>query len=151
MRVAFFSTLNNAPWGGCEVLWYKTALHLKQKGIAVSCFVTRWPKDPDHIVTLRSNGIEVFYFADHEIKAFKKIQSRMRQIINKEKSDFKNLVSWNPDYVIFSQGHSYDLGYFKDASICDLINSKVSYSIIALTFLGFILTPTLALITKLRY
>lgn len=130
MRVAFFSTLNNASWGGCEVLWYKTAIHFKQKGIAVACFVTRWPIDPDHVVKLRSNGVEVFYYVDQEMKVLEKIQRKIHRIINKEKSVFKNLIKWNPDYVIFSQGHSYDLGYFTDASIYELINSKISYSII---------------------
>ena len=130
MRVAFFSTLNNAPWGGCEVLWYKTAIHLSQKGIAVACLVTRWPQGPAQFANLRANGIEVFYHSDHKMNLSKKIERRLDQVLGKERSIFQDLISWKPDYVIFSQGHSYDLGYYNNSSVYQLVNSKITYSII---------------------
>lgn len=130
MRIAFFSTLDNAPWGGCEVLWQKTALYLKREGFEIVCFVKRWPQDPPHIIELRQHGIEIYYYQAHKKTLNKKVFAKIQRHLRIETNFLKSLFNWEPDYVIFSQGHTYDLAYFNDKTVQALLHSKLKFSII---------------------
>lgn len=55
------STLEHLPWGGCEDLWYKTALHALQQGNSVLAVVFRHEKPPAHLENLRGQGAELIF------------------------------------------------------------------------------------------
>lgn len=130
MHIAFFTTLDHAPWGGSEVLWVNTALYLADKGIAVSCFVPRWSQEPAHIQQLKLKGIKVYYYKNTGQRRWHNISSRLMRKAGFRTSFFETLMNAKPDYVFFSQGHSYDLGYFPDEMISELLQSNLRYSII---------------------
>lgn len=57
----FISTLAHIPWGGCEDLWYKTALIALDKGHDVFVLVFRHQMVPKHLEELEKRGAGIFW------------------------------------------------------------------------------------------
>ena len=131
MRIAFFSTLTNAPWGGSEVLWSKTAKYMASQGNSVLAFVKYWNNESEQITELKRADVEIQYVKSVEGRTlFSKIATKFQDIIFGEKKVFNALLLWNPDFIFFSQGHSYDLGYFSDKQLQTILNTSVPYALI---------------------
>src|SRR5260370_41795438 len=58
-RLLFISSLETAPWGAAEELWYHAALEGHSKGIEVCASVKAWPQDPAPVANLAAYGIRV--------------------------------------------------------------------------------------------
>lgn len=59
-RILFISSLEAAPWGAAEELWYRTAVDLSRRGVPLAASVHRWPVDPEPVRHLESLGVAVF-------------------------------------------------------------------------------------------
>jgi glycosyltransferase involved in cell wall biosynthesis len=46
MKIGFASSMDGAPWGASEILWYETAKLLLDSGSSVSLVTCRWPSLP---------------------------------------------------------------------------------------------------------
>ena len=131
MRVAFFSTLTNTSWGGSEVLWFKTALHIQKSGIKVGVFVKKWETESLAIKLLREAGVEVFFYNnDQDINLSKRIIIKLKRLLFFEKNILGAVFKWNPDFIFFSQSHSYDLGYFTEKTVNTILETVIPYCII---------------------
>ena len=58
-RIAFVSTMTQAPWGGSEELWAQSARYLAERGVQVSANVVSWPSTPPPIAQLAHAGVRV--------------------------------------------------------------------------------------------
>lgn len=57
--IVFVSTLDGSPWGGSEVLWSETAMHLIRSGHDVGVSVCRWPERARAVKELVSAGVNL--------------------------------------------------------------------------------------------
>lgn len=127
MKVVFFSTLDNAPWGGSEVLWYRTALYMLEKGIQVSVYVKEWGTPQTEIIELKKCGAHIFF---HTPKSVKGTLRRVLRKLAPTGYSFKKIVAEKPDFIFFSQSHSYDLGYYIKNWVIALTVSRIPYAVI---------------------
>lgn len=58
-KIAFVSTMSNAPWGGSECLWSEAALHLRRTGHIVAANVCGWRNKPKQLDALRQAGVRI--------------------------------------------------------------------------------------------
>lgn len=56
----FASLMNGGAWGGCEELWYRTALEAAREGHEVGCAMYRWPERRGRLEALRDAGARVY-------------------------------------------------------------------------------------------
>ncbi|GAB3228077.1 hypothetical protein GCM10027346_12180 [Hymenobacter seoulensis] len=127
MRIAFVALMSNAPWGGSEVLWTKTASYALDKGHDVFFSTYNWPALNTNIELLIKKG------AMYYLRPLYNLQSR---IINKickkvglEFSEISALKKFNPDLILFNQGGAYTLMYHSE--LIDYVNEyKVPYALI---------------------
>lgn len=92
MRFAFISTMDGAPWGGSEELWYQAAMHLRVAGHDVLACVTHWPEVPVPIAHLVRRGAIVV------------ARPRTRSGAAGIASAWKRIAEFRPDIVCISQG-----------------------------------------------
>lgn len=59
MKLLFVSSMDDAPWGGSEELWSRTALRLAAVGHAVFASVRAWPSPHRRIGEMRHVGVAV--------------------------------------------------------------------------------------------
>ena len=134
MRIAFFSTLTNAPWGGSEVLWNNTAKYLVQQGHTVAAFVKQWDNEHVQLAELKKAGVDICYYSK-QIKGktiLSKIYRKVSPHIFGEEMIFDSLFKWKPEFIIFSQGHSYDMGYYSTQQLQPLLSMKIPFAMICL-------------------
>lgn len=132
MRIAFFSTLTNAPWGGSEALWSNAAKYMASQGHNVVAFVKHWEIEPTQLFELKRTGVEIFYYSKQK-KArtiLSKINRKIQPYIFGGEIIFKSLFLWNPEFIFFSQGHSYDLGYCSYHQLLPLLNTSIPFALI---------------------
>ena len=103
MRSVFFlSLMNSDSWGGSEEIWFRSALHLAQKGykVAVCCF--NWPGKQNKLDRLTSAGCEL-----HLLPGRNETTSLWHKI--KLKAAIKKLPIEYYDEVIINQGGWKDI------------------------------------------
>lgn len=107
MRIAFISAMQGSPWGGSEVLWSQSAQRLHAQGHPVLVSVPRWPKTPQPIEALRSQGVEVherqWSSASLLARGFARATGRARPDPGWEPS-WARIVGFRPDLVCISHG-----------------------------------------------
>lgn len=132
MRIAFFSTLTNAPWGGSEVLWSNAAKYMASQGHNVVAFVKQWEHEPVQLLELKKGGVEILYYSKQKKTEtiLSKINRKFQPYIFGEEEIFKSLFKWNPEFIFFSQGHSYDLGYCSFQQLHPLLNTSIPFALI---------------------
>jgi glycosyltransferase involved in cell wall biosynthesis len=151
MRVVFFSTLTNSSWGGSEVLWYKSALHMRENGIQVTAFVKKFDTEPLQIKNLKQSGVKVKFYSDgHEIFFYQRLIKKIINLFSTHIGPFDELIKCNPDHIFFSQSHSYDLGYYSEESLQKLINSKLTFSVVCQNNTEYSYVPEIKVITKIK-
>lgn len=151
MRVAFFSTLTNTAWGGSEILWYKTALHMQKNGVKVAAFVKKWEAEALAITSLREAGAEVFFYTTgKEINLSQRILRKVKQRLFLENNILDAVFKWKPDIIFFSQSHSYDLGYFTEKAVSTLLRTKIPYCIICQNNTDYSFVPEIEVRAKIK-
>ncbi|MBN9351769.1 MAG: glycosyltransferase family 4 protein [Chitinophagaceae bacterium] len=111
----FISTLEHLPWGGCEDLWYKTALIALKEGNEVLALVFKHDTIPVHIQQLQKAGAEIFFLErpTQRVTLFKKAKQkifpnvRYRKVL--EVADKK--ISNKNTTIIVSQAGGFDFSY----------------------------------------
>lgn len=104
----FISTNVWTPWGGSEVLWYKTAIMLKNNGYHISAYLKQWNPIPFHYMELLNAGVEIKFHENNSNNArptwLKKVLKRIKikLKINYDREDWLNM--FNPNHVIISLG-----------------------------------------------
>lgn len=144
----FISTLEHLPWGGCEDLWYKTALLALEKGSDVLALVFRHDEEPAHIKELRNAGAKVFFLKrpGRPASLIKKIQqkifsAKIHQTTLQELS--KNAAQKNCTLII-SQAGGFDFAYsYLDELKGWITEQGIPYHVIVQNVpdLGFTLQP----------
>ena len=103
MRSVFFlSLMNSDSWGGSEEIWFRSALHLAQKGakVAVCCF--NWPGKKNKLDRLTGAGCELYLLPGRN-----ETTSLWHKI--KLKAAIKKLPIEHYDEVIINQGGWKDI------------------------------------------
>lgn len=94
-RIAFVSTLESMPWGGCEELWSRTARLLSTRGYVVGAS-TQWsPQKPAPLEALQRSGVEV---------TRRRVRAREKWLLGAraETKTFRWLDRFRPDLVVLS-------------------------------------------------
>ncbi len=113
MKIAFISSLYQAPWGGSEELWHKTAIKLSQMGHTVMASVKKWPERPQQLNELLGLGVDVDERQWIGASRLDRIKSKlMRREITHPGFDpsWQKIMDFQPHLVCISQGGSFD-GY----------------------------------------
>ncbi len=105
-HIAFISTNEFGPWGGSELLWSMAAHRLREQGDRVSLSVKRWNPEPAPITRLRQAGCQVFLRTDEP--TLRRAARRLFPLSAYLMTQLQELASSSPDYVVISQGHSYE-------------------------------------------
>lgn len=103
-KLAFVSIMGTAPWGGSEELWSHVALRLRQRGTNVAASVVGWPTLAPQIQELENAGCQMDYRPSPLTLA-----NKVKRKLLGDKA-FSWLDSAKPDFVVISQGGSFD-GY----------------------------------------
>jgi glycosyltransferase involved in cell wall biosynthesis len=101
MRLAFYSTMHGAPWGGSEELWGQAAVRLKEEGHEVFASVEWWPQLSERVTRLRRHGIQVFTRRSRPTEVLKRSWRKLRGGVRR---DLEALIRNKPDIVVISQG-----------------------------------------------
>ncbi len=109
-KIAFVTTNDGHPWGGCDELWYHTARLLLKDNHQVAVSIKDWHPMPRQIETLQKDGAVIYK------RNIKKKFSRLKSIINRlipgflklknENSYYRALEDFGPDLVVISQGNN---------------------------------------------
>ena len=145
----FISTLEQVAWGGCEELWYKTALIALEHQRIVYVVVFKHKEIPKHLNQLIEKGATLFYlervtansnlrkraqnkfFPDAEQKSFFR---RLSEKINKHRSKVTILISQ-------AGGFDFSYGYLDQVNQW-LLSEKNTYHVLVQNVpdLGFTLS-----------
>lgn len=93
------------PWGGSELLWSRTALHLLRRGNEVRVSVKQWLAPVPEIEDLRKAGCRVFYRRSPSFLA--RQAGRLRPGLTHSRRHL-SLASDHVDLVVISQGANAD-------------------------------------------
>ena len=121
MKFGFYSCMSGMPWGGSEVLWYKAARTLQDKGHQVAVNFKWWPYKAFQLEELERRGGEVFRRGEPRNNL-----KRVQGLFNKRSQTPAGwLEATRPDAVLVT------LGYHPDpvdvATAC--LESKIPYAI----------------------
>ena len=124
MKILFLSTMDFAPWGGSEALWYKCAdLSLENKHDVTICVKYWGDNEHPNIAALKEKGANVVYKDEPQVGVEKRIihdiiRFRLRKhlgiIITPKKIETEPLslqekLGLDYDVVCVSQGAAYDM------------------------------------------
>src|SRR5579863_9910206 len=98
--VLFLSTMDGAPWGGSEELWYCVARRMATAVWPVAASVIKRPEAPKQLETLRGSGVTVVELATPSVP-----ERVLRRVWPERK--FKWLRNLAPRFVVLSQGSNW--------------------------------------------
>lgn len=112
----FISTLAHIPWGGCEDLWYKTALLALEEGHKVVAIIFRHEEIPPHLQILEERGADLVFLTRPHTPA--SVLSRVRNKIKPASIHRKTLLQlqqvidrWQNITILISQAGGFDFAY----------------------------------------
>jgi glycosyltransferase involved in cell wall biosynthesis len=109
MRIAFFSSMMaEAPWGGSEELWCRTARLALERGHQVAVLKFRWPEIPPKIRELQERGAWLRQLARLNWERGRSLHWRLTEKLERFRV-CGALASWKPDVVCVSQGGAFDM------------------------------------------
>ena len=113
--------MSNAPWGGSEELWVKSAGYALDSGNEVFVSVYNWAELPPKILELKKRGAKILkrkktYYGSSIIQRIKGLI--VKKIISP--NQIRNLKHCNPDMIVVSQGTIYEC---MNTSFLDLIGA----------------------------
>lgn len=106
--------MGDAPWGGSEVLWSKTAELALQQGHAVFMSTYRRPAVQPQLVALQEKGAILFRRPPYRADVVSRIIVRLKLLAKTKSEEVKALEAFAPDLVIFNQGGAYDVVHRTD-------------------------------------
>ena len=113
--IVFISTLEHLPWGGCEDLWYKTALHALSEGNSVIVLVFKHNTIPAHLKSLEKAGATIFFLQrPHQPRSFlMKIKNKLMPVKLHQKilGRLKKEIQGRSYSVVVSQAGGFDFCY----------------------------------------
>lgn len=112
LKIAFISTMHNAPWGGSEELWSQTALHLAKRSVVVKVCVKKWRRQHARIKALKHEGCEIHYKEDPAAHENPKIRG-LRELY--ETTNW--LKSFKPSLAVISCGCIFQNAYTLEACL----------------------------------
>ena len=112
MKIAFVTLMYDAPWGGSEALWSKTAARALAEGHEVLASVYDWPEPAVDLQNLALAGAQ-FVLRSRYVPtlSYRAASWLMRIPRGGELPEMRALVRFNPDVVFISQGGCMDLLY----------------------------------------
>lgn len=133
MRIAFITTMDSAPWGGSEDLWFKTALKANSKGHEILACVHKWANIPKQVDILQNQNIEIIKFELRKFhsKWYKRIFQKLfeKNYLQNYKKQLENVIHFNPDIICVSQGSTFNISQ-NEILYNYLINTKKKFVII---------------------
>ncbi len=76
--ILFYSTMDGAPWGGSEEIWWETANRLLDEGTSVRACVEGWQSPHRHILQLQDRGADI-YMRPHPPSLASKVLRKLRR------------------------------------------------------------------------
>ncbi|MFH0780614.1 MAG: glycosyltransferase family 4 protein [Pseudomonadota bacterium] len=109
-RILFISSNIHTPWGGSEVLWYKTAVFLKTQNskVEVAVIAKKWPSVPSHIQEIADAGGIIYDFPVFPTTPLEYLKSKFRKPIESQKKIL--LQRFSPDLMLHSMGKGFEGG-----------------------------------------
>lgn len=98
------------PWGGSEVLWYKTAVFFKthRTDVEVGVATRKWPHVPNHIQEISDVGGHIF---DSPIPPTTPVEYLKTKLGGSLEGQKRNLIQkFSPDLILHSMGKSFEGG-----------------------------------------
>lgn len=126
-RVLFVSTLEAAPWGGSEELWYHMASVLLDRGHEVGVNRIEWSPVPKKLQLLIEKGAQVFYRPNIHIPRPRTDLLFKVRVYRHRLVHHRFIQSFAPDSIVVSQGGNID-SYLQDLAPY-LIASGIPYYI----------------------
>jgi len=112
MKIAFVTLMYDAPWGGSEALWSKTAARALAEGHEVLASVYDWPEPAVDLQNLALAGAQ-FVLRSRYVPtlSYRAASWLMRIPLGGKLLEMRALARFNPDVVFISQGGCMDLLY----------------------------------------
>ena len=121
--------MNDAPWGGSEVLWSKTAVLALAEGHQVLITAYEWPEPAQPLRELVAAGAKLFYRTAYSPRLHKRLVRRVRQQFQPRSAELLKIQSFAPDLVFVNQGGYSDVIHKADIWSW-LVSGVVPYVII---------------------
>lgn len=112
----FISTLEHIPWGGCEDLWFKTAMHALKERHFVYVVVFRHNEIPKHLSELSEKGAVLLFLdkvsGNHSLK--KRVVNKLSPGLAYRKffeKFSKEISKYDKVIILISQAGGFDFAY----------------------------------------
>lgn len=129
MKIAFISLMNDAPWGGSEALWSKTAALSLSEGHQVLITAYRHPVPAPQLLSLVEAGAQLFYRTGYSPHLHLRVLRRLVKVVRPLSAELLKIQEFRPDLVFVNQGGFNDVIYKEDI-LAWLTSGKVPYVII---------------------
>jgi glycosyltransferase involved in cell wall biosynthesis len=114
MKLAFISLMNDAPWGGSEALWSKTAALALAQGHQVLITAYEWPTPAQPLRELVAAGATLFYRTAYSPKLHKRVTRRVMRQFQPLSVELRKIKGFAPDLVFVNQGGHNDIIHKED-------------------------------------
>lgn len=107
-RILFISSNIHTPWGGSELLWYKTAVFLasQEADVEVVVVARKWPHIPPHIQEIADAGGRIYDLPLPPTTSMEYLKGKLRRSIEMQKKMLLQKIS--PDLLLHSMGKSFE-------------------------------------------
>ena len=107
-RILFISSNIHTPWGGSELLWYKTAVFLKTKivDVDVAVIARKWPRIPRHIQEIATAGAQIHDLPMPATTPATYVRAKFCRTVEKQKKRLIQKIA--PDLILHSMGKSFE-------------------------------------------
>lgn len=106
--------MNDAPWGGSEILWSKTAALALAAGHEVLITAYRWPEPAPALRELVAAGATLFYRTAYSPQLHKRLVRRVARQFQPLSAELRNIQAFEPDLVFVNQGGHNDIIHKED-------------------------------------
>lgn len=110
MRIAYISTIKNAPWGGSEELWFQCAKKAIDESHSIGVFVYDWTEEPAPLKYLKEKGALIGK-RDRFPSLFKRLLHRIFVRFGAGGSlylnPYKEVINFKPDCIVVTDGATY--------------------------------------------
>lgn len=107
MKIGFYSCMSGIPWGGSEVLWWRTARLLQKRGHEVAVNYKWWPESAQQLAELQQAGGTI-WFRDQPRTFLQSKTENLRKLFSKNGHQPTWLQSTRPDAVLITLGYHPD-------------------------------------------
>lgn len=121
--------MNDAPWGGSEVLWSKTAALALAQGHQILITAYEWPTPAQPLRELVAAGATLFYRTPYSPKLHKRLWRRAVRQFQPLSAELLALKAFAPDLIFVNQGGDSDIIHKQDIAAW-LTSEAVPYVVI---------------------